>query len=77
MNKYKSIKNYNKCCGSINKKTNIYEFPTLYHFVSKNNIREWSIFIRLINKKNKIKLKFNWKINYDESLPIEKKYFTN
>ena len=59
--------------GSINKTTNEYVFPILYHTDDKNNIRMWKISIRLI-KGSKKKYNIDWDLLKDNIVLIKESY---
>jgi DNA ligase-1 len=72
--------NFKAFPGSINKVTNNYEFPTLYHAASNGKMREWTIYVRLIkeaSKAPKLTKKQNWNLLEEDQVFIHEEYLND
>ena len=62
--------------GSINEGTGEYEFPTLWYKDSRNNYRQWNIYIRLIKKKDyTYPNAIDWNVLKANQVKIKNNYF--
>jgi hypothetical protein len=73
---YTSFDDIKIFAGSIDDNTGEYIFPTLYHKDSKNNVRHWTIKIRLIKGIQK-KYSIDWDLLQDDTINIKQKYLEN
>lgn len=62
--------------GNIDDTTGSYIFPQLYHVDGNDNIRIWTIFIRLIKGSPK-KYSHDWDLLLDDTVPIKPEYLSN
>jgi curved DNA-binding protein CbpA len=66
--------------GVIDDTTGEYQFPSLFHTDSNDNIRQWNIKIRLIKKKyikKEIRHCIDWDVIKDDTVKIKKSYLNN
>jgi ATP-dependent DNA ligase len=66
---------FDKFPGKLNKKTQIYEFPPLYHLDGDNRHRIWSVFVRLV-KDNNPQSGIDWSLDEETQVVIKDEYFS-
>lgn len=71
----REYKDFTNIGGKIITSKNWYEFPTLYHVDSKDNIREWTIFIRIVKTGSEKKQKDqNWNVLEENQINMTKNH---
>jgi ATP-dependent DNA ligase len=75
----RNFTNFKEFPGNINYSTNNYEFPALYHTDAHENVRVWSIHVRLIKKMSisKIRHSIDWSLLQENQIPIKSQYLTD